>query len=117
MEDPDYISNVLRNVNLHSRYTEWWAECPLHQHNGVPKLLITYDYENDIVIRCTGDCETRDVLWALGLQPHELRHRGSKYPPQKFSIAGKKPDNKEDDQRYNCPPHWKEMYENHDEPY
>ena len=104
MEDPDYISNVLRNVSLHSQYTEWWAVCPLHPNKGVPKLHITYDYENDIVVRCTGPCETRDVLWALGLQAHELRHGGSKYPPQKFSIAGKKPDDTEDDQKYRYNP-------------
>ena len=117
MEDSDYISNVLRNVSLHSQYTEWWAVCPLHPNKGVPKLHITYDYENDIVIRCMSACETRDVLWALGLQPHELRRLGSKYPPQKFTIASKKPQGNEDEQMHYHPPHWKEMYEYHNEPF
>jgi hypothetical protein len=63
-----------------------------------------------------GACETRDVLWALGLQPHELRHRGSTYPPQKFSFPGKKHEVK-DDEDFRPVPHWREMYEDGNEPY
>ena len=117
MEYPDYLNNVLKRVSLHGSYTGWWAECPLHQNKHNPHLLITYDYENDIVVRCMGACETRDVLWALGLQPHELRHRGSKYPPQKFSIAGKKPEDKEDDQEYQYRPHWRDSFDDLIEPF
>lgn len=77
------IENILSRLE---RVTDlydgnWSALCPAHNDNN-PSLSIAQAKDGRVLVKCHADCETKDVVEAMGLSMGDLFSRGTMLNPR-----------------------------------